>query len=79
MINSQKKVYLMIQYLRQLHYYQQHQLMVLFIHRKITHYLFVNEFDLNHRKVNLNIHILIYISIIIIIMSIREPIRLLLL
>jgi hypothetical protein len=29
--------------------------------------------------VNLNIHILIYISIIIIIMSIREPIRLLLL
>ncbi len=75
MIISQKNVYRMIQYLQQLHYYQRHQPIVLFIHRKMPHYLFVNEFDLNRLKVNANIHILIHI----IIMSICEPIRLLLL
>ncbi len=65
-----KNICLMIQYLQQLIYYQQHQRMGVFIHLKMPDYLFVNEFDLNHLKVNVNI--LIHI---IIIMNICESIK----
>ncbi len=58
-----KNISLMIQYLQQLIYYQQHQRMGVFIHLKMPDYLFVNEFELNHLKVNVNILIPIHIHI----------------
>jgi len=58
-----KNISLMIQYLQQLIYYQPHQRMGVFIHLKMPDYLFVNEFELNHLKVNVNILIPIHIHI----------------